>query len=108
MIGFEEPKPGEMSVVHKEFAGKKLRDAVNIICDGGTEKELRVCAPLEFKHKGLVIVKLMLWHNAQYFRASEKFELDVLGDLEVREVREVYCGITVYVNMKGADCAWYE
>jgi hypothetical protein len=108
MIGFEDPKPGEGSIVHNELAGKKLREVVNIICDGGTEKELRVCAPLEFKHKGLVIVKLMLWHNAQYFRKSEKLELDVLGDLVVREVHEAYCGITVYVNMKGVECAWYE
>ena len=108
MIGFEDPKPGEGSIVHNELAGKKLREVVNIICDGGTEKELRVCAPLEFKHKGLVIVKLMLWHNAQYFRVNEKLELEILGDLEVREVREVYYGITVYVNMKGVDCEWYR
>lgn len=108
MIGFEDPKPDENSVIHNEFAGRKLSEVIDIICDGGTEKELRVCASLEIKHKGLIIVKLMLCHNAQYFREDEKLELEMLGDLEVREAREVHHGITVYVNMKDAECEWYR
>ena len=40
MIGFEDPKPGEGSIVHEEFAGKKLKDVIDIICDGGTEERL--------------------------------------------------------------------
>ena len=108
MIGFEDPKPGEMSVVHKEFAGRKLSDVIDVICDSGTEKELKVCSMLEIKHKGLVVVKLMFWYTAKTFRENEKLELEALGDIEVEEVREVCCGISVYVNMKNADCEWYR
>lgn len=107
MIGFEDPKPGEGSIVHNELAGKKLREVVDIICDGGTDKELRVCAMLEIKHKVLIVTKLMIC-NAQYFRKDEQLELEILGDLEVQEVREVYHGITVYVKMKGVECEWYR
>lgn len=108
MIGFEDPKPGEMSVVHKEFAGRKLRDVIDVICDSGTEKELKVCSTLEIKHKGMIAVKLAFWYNAKTFRVNEKLELEALGDLEVQEVREVFCGISVWVNMKGVDCEWYR
>ena len=108
MIGFEDPKPSENSVVHEELAGKKLKDVIDVICDGGTEKALRVCATLNFMGRGMVIVKLMLCDNAQYFRKNEKLELETLGDLVVRDVREVYYGVTVYVNMKGVECSWYR
>ena len=108
MLGFEDPKPGEGSIVHNEFAGKKLRDVINIICDTGTEKELKVCAMLEIKNKDLIIVKLMFWYTAKTFRENEELELKALSDLEVEEVREVCCGISVYVKMKGVDCAWYK
>ena len=108
MIGFEDPKPGEFSVVYEEFAGKKLSEVIDIICDSGTEKELKVCAMLEIKHKGVIVVKLTMWPNAKYFRVNEKLELAALGDLEVQEVRETSCGVSVYVNMKGVECAWYK
>lgn len=108
MIGFEFPAPGESSIIHNELSGKKLGEVVNIICNGGTEKELRVCAMLEIKHKGLVVVKLMRWHNAQYFKANENLELEILKDLEVEEVREAHCGISVYVKMKDVECVWYK
>ena len=108
MIGFEDPKPGETCVVHKEFAGRKLGEVIDVICDSGTEKELKVCSMLEIKHKGLIVVKLMFWYSAKTFRENEKLELEALGDIEVEEVREVCCGISVYVNMKNADCEWYR
>lgn len=108
MLGFEDPKPGKGSVIHNEFAGKKLRDVIDVICDSGTEKELKVCAMLEIKHKGLIVVKLMFWYSAKTFRENEKLELAALGDIEVEEVREVCCGISVYVNMKNVDCEWYR
>lgn len=108
MIGFEDPKPGENSVIHNNFAGRKLGEVINIICDSGTEKELKVCAMLEIKHKGMIVVKLMFWYNAKSFRENEQLELAALSDLEVEEVREVCCGISVYVKMKGVDCAWYK
>ena len=107
MIGFEDPKPGEMSVVHKEFAGRKLGEVIDVICDSGTEKELKVCAMLEIKHKGVIIVKLMIC-DAKYFRVHEQLEIAALSDLEVEEVREAHCGISVYVKMKGVECAWYR
>lgn len=108
MIGFEDLKPGEISVIHNEFAGRKLSDVIDVICNGGTEKELRVCAMLEIKHKGMIVVTLAAWNNAKYFRENEKLELAALGDLEVQEVRESFCGISVYVNIKGAECEWYR
>lgn len=108
MIGFEEIKPGETSVVHKEFAGRKLGEVIDVICDSGTEKELRVCAMLEIKHKGMIVATLMSWNNAKYFRENNQLELSALGDLEIQEVWESFCGISVYVNMKGVDCEWYR
>ena len=108
MIGFEDPKPGEGSIVHEEFAGRKLRDVIDVICNGGTEKELKVCAMLEIKHKGMINVKLMSWYNAKTFRENEKLELEALGDIEVQDVHEVFCAITVWVNMKGVESSWYK
>ena len=108
MIGFEDPKPGEGSVIHNEFAGKKLRDVIDVICDSGTEKELKVCAMLEIKRKGMINVKLMSWYSAKTFRANETLELAALGDIEVEDVHEVFCGITVWVNMKGVESSWYR
>lgn len=108
MIGFEDPKPGENSVIYNEFAGRKLKDVIDVICDSGTEKELKVCAMLEIKHKGMINVKLMYWYTAKTFRVNEKLELEALGDLEVQDVHEVCCGITVWVNMKGVECEWYR
>ena len=49
MIGFEEPKLGEYSVVHEEFAGQKLGDVIDVICNGGTRKELKVATVLSLK-----------------------------------------------------------
>lgn len=108
MIGFEDPKPGEGSVIHNEFAGKKLKDVIDVICDSGTEKELKVCAMLEIKHKGMINAKLMSWYSAKTFRVNEKLELAALGDIEVEDVHEVFCSITVWVNMKNVECEWYK
>lgn len=108
MIGFEDLKPGETSVIHNEFAGRDLSDVIDVICDSGTEKELRVCAMLEIKHKGMIVVTLMSWNNAKSFRENRQSDLAVLGDLEAQEVRESFCGISVYVNMKGAESSWYR
>ena len=108
MIGFEDPKPGESSVIYNEFAGKKLKDVIDVICDSGTEKELKVCSMLEIKHKGLIAVKLMSWYTAKTFRVNEKLELEALGDIEVEDVHEVCCGISVWVKMKDVECSWYK
>ena len=108
MIGFEDPKPGEMSIVHNEFAGRKLKDVIDVICDTGTEKELKVCAMLEVKRTRLITAKLMSWYSAKTFRVNERLELEALGDIEVQDVHEVCCGITVWVNMKNAECEWYR
>lgn len=108
MIGFEDPKPGESSVIYNEFAGRKLKDVIDVICDSGTEKELKVCAMLEIKHKGMINVNLMSWFNAKTFRVNEKLELAALGDIEVEDVHEVFCAITVWVKMKDVECSWYK
>ena len=108
MIGFEDPKIGESSIVHKEFTGRKLGDVIDIICNGGTKKELKVKALLEMEHSRLITVTLTEWPNAQNFRGCQNLELEALRDAETDEVREV-CGlISVYVKMKDVKCSWYK
>ena len=106
MIGFEDPKIGESSIVHKEFTGRKLGDVIDIICNGGTKKELKVKALLEMEHSRLITVTLTEWPNAQNFRECQNLELEALREAEVDDVRECSVVITVYIKMNGIKNSW--
>jgi hypothetical protein len=100
MIGFEDPKPGEYSIVHEEFAGQKLGDVIDIICNGGTKKELKVRTLLNMTRGRVIGATLAEWFNAQGFRENQDLELETLREAEVEDVREITGVVTVYVSMK--------
>ena len=106
MIGFEDPKPGESSVVHEEKKKKKLGDVIDVICNGGTKKALKVTALLEMEHSRLVTATLAEWPNAQNFREYQNLELEALREAEVDDVRECSVVITVYIKMNGIKNSW--
>ena len=106
MLGFEEPKLGEYSIVHEEFAGQKLGDVIDIICNGGTKKELKVKALLEMAHSRVITVTLTDWPNAQNFRECQNLELEALREAEVDDVRECSWVIAVYIKMNGIKNSW--
>ena len=106
MIGFEDPKPGESSVVHEDFAGQKLGDVIDVICNGGTKKELKVKALLEMVHSRVITVTLTDWPNAQNFRECQNMELEALREAEVDDVWECSVAITVYIKMNGIKNSW--
>lgn len=106
MIGFEDPKPDEYSVVHEEFAGQKLGDVIDVICNGGTKKELKVKAMLEMEHSRLITATLTDWPNAQHFRECQHMELDALREAEVDDVRECSWVIVVYIKMNSIKNSW--
>lgn len=105
MIGFEEPKLGEYSIVHEEFAGQNLKDVIDVICNGGTKKELKVATVLSLKNHTVITAKLAEWPDAQNFRQNQDLELVALRDAVVEDVREVTGVVIVYVTMESIGIA---
>lgn len=105
MIGFEDPKLDEYSIVHEEFAGQNLKDVIDVICNGGTRKELKVNAVLSLKNYSVISATLAEWPNAQNFRECQNLELEALRDAIVDDVREVFGGVIVYVTMESIGIA---
>lgn len=105
MIGFEEPKLGEYSVVHEEFAGQKLGDVIDVICNGGTRKELKVATVLSLKNHTVITARLAEWPDAQNFRQNQDLELKALRDAVVDDVREVVGVVIVYVTTESVGIA---
>ena len=105
MLGFEEPKLGEYSIVHEEFAGQNLTDVIDVICNGGTKKELKIATVLSLKNHTVITAKLAEWPDAQNFRQNQNLELEALRDAVVDDVREITGVVIVYVTMESIGIA---
>ena len=105
MLGFENPKIGEYSIAHEEFAGQNLKDVIDVICNGGTRKELKVKTVLSLKNHSVITADLAEWPDAQDFRQNQDLELNALRDAVVDDVREVTGVVIVYVTMESIGIA---